>query len=449
MAEEVNKTKQIAEEVLDKIPEEQPEEDPAEHLEATDLLGEASDEEPIFEDAETNFPNVDILKCTTLIKSPQYAPFTDACQLELVAWVRSICPNKPFFNLRTWFNKNTVNTVALNGWPELIKVLIAVIVQTPRWSPTPFCGERLELIVHNMLLHWERHGTLEEQPVTRDALEYESANHNPGMASTSGASTSGSASNILNAARKQKARVPPEEPEPTDMVNAQQATFLKMLMNLAEKVETLNAKVSMGTDGASSSDSSPSLTTTERPVVPANQAEVNQAILHSLKILHGDEPKTTPPPKKVFAKYLLEQILEVHDFPQANSKQKAATSAAKALKTLYELGYQLTSPDDKLFPVAVLITSCIQSALCADAFLNDAPYNKGRVQLLSEVMKGTTTSKQDLKNAYADKQAWKRGTSTPQRSWKPNPGRGQGPNRWNQKRRPNTGKTSPPEPHHK
>ena len=121
--------------------------------------------------------------------------------------------------------------------------------------------------------------------------------------------------------------------------------------------------------------------------------------------MRGEEQATPPAATKVLPKHHLQDIIKTHDFPQADFKQKAATTAAKALLSCYEKGLPM-GPDEEFHDMAHELSLSIQESLAADAFPNaDKPILKQRKALLWKHywLKSWATkfTKKELSEAYS------------------------------------------------
>jgi len=211
------------------------------------------------------------------------------------------------------------------------------------------------------------------------------------------------------------------------------AAMLNVVTAMNDRMSTLESKV---TAGPSTSTARPAVKVTTTPSIPKApevlQAEVNEKVLQTLKQLLGDEPKTTPAPTQVLPKHVLEEILKLHDYPNASYTQQAVTQAVKALLDLYNQGI-LMGPDDPMHTVAHHLSVSIQDAMVADAFpANQRPLMKEKKTILQQVLAGRITKAEIEKGAYTHT-GYSRGSSNYTT-------RGRGRSSWSPRGRTGTGR---------
>ena len=195
----------------------------------------------------------------------------------------------------------------------------------------------------------------------------------------------------------------PSQPKATVQPEENQAALFTILNRLSERMDKWETTNSPGnqTPVPSLQSKKSSASTTSTPSSQTSQDLLNAELVHTLKVIKGDAPASTPAPLQVFPKHILQSILTTHDVPTANSKVKAAVLVTKSLLQMYTMGISLDDSEDKLFPVAALMTQAIQHAICADAFANTQPHMKEKRALLSTVLKGTNlASKNDIVHSY-------------------------------------------------
>ena len=181
------------------------------------------------------------------------------------------------------------------------------------------------------------------------------------------------------------------------------APLLTMMIKMQEKLNKLEKAADQPDKGKQTFTKIPTATTVDTEAEPISQTQINQQLVQALKVLQGEEEKSTPPPLRVLPKHVCEQILKLHDFPAANYKQQAACHSTKALLQLYERGIPLDAhTPDNFHDIAHSLTESIQDALTSDAFpTNERPLLKERKALLGTVLGKHSITAKELGEAYS------------------------------------------------
>ena len=305
----------------------------------------------------------------------QYTEFLDNAKDYLLTYIKQHCKPRPCATVKAWLLQNTVTDFAIAGFDELVKFLVIACLEHPQWRP-PDCN--------NINLHFYIGAT---HDAWMNGQDFQSS-PTPGSTNPPSKEKEVIPEQGIKMLPKPSTSTPPEE--------AQLTTVLQLLMTMQTKLKKLE-------DQQSPIKGSPSSEAPEYPDAtaekPKTQDDINKELIHTLKVLQGEEASSGPPPLKVFPKHVCEALLDLYQYPNATYKQQAISHAAQALLQLYEMGLDL-QPTGTFHKVAHQITVTAQKALAADAFpQSDRPLQKEKRSLLKTCLGNTLTSL-ELKEAY-------------------------------------------------
>jgi hypothetical protein len=366
--------------------------------------------QPVKPDVDFALAN-DWTKQNVAIVDPLIAGFKLYKNKSFEKWMKTNI-STPYATLKLWYFDSITfanGEFSIASIAELIKMLAATMHLFPNWDPPLLQDHDILEILRSLILYNQDMAKLlphsgaitistPSTPTHSPTIPIFPAPHSP-ISIRDRAHTS--------------SHVPPSNPtlDPTAAVHA----LLQVVQDLQQQMIDMRAeflnKGDVPLSPAGHQSLPPALPTalTHSPPLHApthtftapitGQDALNQELITTLKILQGEQERPTPKPMKVLPKHVLDDIVRIHDFPQANYDQVAAVASAKVLLELYQRGAPM-GPTEEFNSLALGLTLSIKSSMTADAFpSNTRPLHKEKKALLDKIM-GKDITKAELKEAY-------------------------------------------------
>lgn len=325
------------------------------------LLSQETDNDPLEvlqdsteeEDASTLFLLTNEMAIDLFTKSThakQITSFLEDTSPLIEKKFKKLLINRAYSTTRDWFQPEpaTPATIQCNfsivNWNELIRSMVAACFLFPPWQPPALKHKDTEVHVPIYLLNlFEAYSKNEDPNLVPMTTSPSTA------AITSPPMTTPATPSIPTAKKAPPKSQPPprwhttttdrSNPDPSrpEATGGQTAILLQMMTQMQAKLTALEFQSSEHTSATSKDDYRPHTPSSEpvvTPTTPDPNEDFHIQLIKTLKIMQGDDSESQPPPEKVTPKHQLEELLTWHDHPMANYKQKASTSAAKALLAL-------------------------------------------------------------------------------------------------------------------
>ena len=316
---------------------------------------------------------------------------------------KSLIKARQFSTLKLWFQPTEGKTIILDyligNWSELIRSLVAASFIYPQWNPPIFMDVNIPLYLGELFAAYNSEdgdpSTVSMFPQHTVPLPLNEKTSTTGQPSSSGAH------GTTKPKGKDKKSTQPTE-DSTPPTGPSNEVMLELLMKMQQKLDRLEQakdKSSPPSEASTHKSATPSTPSSSTPSPSTTAEEFQLQMIKTLKVMQGEEADGLPPPTKVHAKHVVQELISIHDYPMNSHKQRAATSIAKVLLHFYDLGLPMAQGQD-WHDAAHQLTNAIKDILYADAFpRSEPPMLKGRKNLLATVLSNQITKK-ELSEAY-------------------------------------------------